>query len=103
MNNILEEYMIFFRYSEMPRIIRAPTQLYSSSSSHGPLGGTKGGAKGTIGQYFATKHCPVCEQLTVDGICGNCRADPQRAVVTLQEHNRQEEMTLSEVTQVRTS
>ena len=89
------------RYSEMPRIIRAPTQSYDVSSSHRRDRGRGRGGRGTINQYFASKHCPVCEQLTLEGICSKCKADPQRSMVTLSEHCRREEMTLSEINQVR--
>ena len=84
----------------MPRIIRAPTLSYDVPSHWGG-GNPRGGGERTIGQYFATKHCPICEQLTLDGICSNCRTRPQRSVVTLTEQCRRDEMTLSEITRVR--
>ena len=28
-------------------------------------------------------HCPICEQLTVEGVCGRCREDPQKVAAVL--------------------
>ena len=60
------------RYDDMPRVIRAPT-TYSSNR-----------AQGTLGQYFATMHCPVCHQLTVEGVvCAQCRTDSQKVAIVV--------------------
>lgn len=67
---------VFNWYQELPRI-----QKVWHSSAEG--GSEDAGRKGTISQYFTTLHCPVCEQLTQLGICSSCRAQPQRAAVTL--------------------
>ena len=57
----------------MAQVRRAP--------AHAVEGGKR--PKGTIGQYFATMHCPVCEQLTVEGVCAQCRKDPAKVAITL--------------------
>ncbi len=61
------------RFDEMPRVVRAPT----TTSDH------LNRASGTLGQYFATMHCPVCHQLTVDGVCAECMTDSQKVAVIL--------------------
>ena len=55
----------------MPRVIRAPTSHHSNR------------ARGTLGHYFATMHCPVCHKLTVDGVCAKCRTDSQKVTAIL--------------------
>lgn len=67
----------------MPKVIRAPAQIADPAKR----------PRGTIGQYFATQHCPICEDLTSDGICAKCRTDPQKVAITLTERSRQDEMT----------
>ncbi len=57
----------------MPRVIRAPTTINYSSNR----------ATGTLGQYFATMHCPVCHQLTVEGVCAQCRTDSQKVAIVV--------------------
>ncbi|KAJ8270777.1 hypothetical protein GJAV_G00119170 [Gymnothorax javanicus] len=71
---------VFSWYQELPRIQKA----HSSA-----CGGEEVGRKGTISQYFTTLHCPVCDDLTQLGVCGRCRAEPQRVAVTLQQELRQ--------------
>ncbi|XP_036405177.1 DNA polymerase zeta catalytic subunit [Megalops cyprinoides] len=71
---------VFSWYQELPRIQKA-------CSVAG--GGEEAGRKGTISQYFTTLHCPVCDELTQLGVCGRCRAEPQRVAVTLQQEIRQ--------------
>ncbi|KAG5846710.1 hypothetical protein ANANG_G00117850 [Anguilla anguilla] len=71
---------VFGWYQELPRIQKA----HSTAG-----GGEDAGRKGTISQYFTTLHCPVCDELTQLGVCGRCRAEPQRVAVTLQQELRQ--------------
>ena len=82
------------RYSEMPKVIRASARVVDSSlsSSRAP--------RGTLGQYFATQHCPVCEQLTLEGVCAECRTDPCKVALTLTERARQDELTCKEIVEV---
>lgn len=74
----------------MPKVVRASGKVFNSSSAAGK-------ARGTIGQYFATQHCPVCEQLTLEGICSNCKTNPRKVVLTLTTRLHQDEMTSSEI------
>lgn len=75
------------RYCEMPRVIRAP-----ADASKRP--------RGTIGQYFATKHCPICESLTLEGICQQCKSDPQKVAVSLSVRMREREIASTSVKEV---
>ena len=56
--------------------------------------------RGTIGQYFATMHCPVCEQLTVEGVCSQCRRDPAKVATTLSVRMRDAERSCSDIEKV---
>ena len=78
------------RYHEMPKVVRAPAHISDPSKQ----------ARGTIAQYFATQHCPACQQLTVDGICSKCRADPQKMAVTLTMRKRRAEKTDADINTV---
>ncbi|XP_029965506.1 LOW QUALITY PROTEIN: DNA polymerase zeta catalytic subunit [Salarias fasciatus] len=73
---------VFGWYQELPRIQKA-------SCSAAAAGGEEPGRKGTISQYFTTLHCPVCDELTQLGVCAQCRQQPQRVAVTLQQGMRQ--------------
>ncbi|KAI1897439.1 hypothetical protein AGOR_G00083300 [Albula goreensis] len=70
---------VFSWYQELPRIQKA----YATAG-----GAEEVGRKGTISQYFTTLHCPVCDELTQLGVCGRCRAEPQRVAVTLHQELR---------------
>ncbi|KAG9347443.1 hypothetical protein JZ751_005010 [Albula glossodonta] len=70
---------VFSWYQELPRIQKA----YTTAG-----GAEEVGRKGTISQYFTTLHCPVCDELTQLGVCGRCRAEPQRVAVTLHQELR---------------
>ena len=74
----------------MPKVIRAPAQISEPSRR----------VRGTIGHYFATKHCPICEKLTLEGVCDHCKEDPQKVVVTLVTRAREDEVTNTEITNV---
>ena len=78
------------RNSEIPQVRRAPAQVGD--------GGRK--PRGTIGQYFATMHCPVCEQLTVEGVCAQCKKDPVKVATTLSVRTRDAEETYSNIVKV---
>ena len=39
--------------------------------------------QGTLGQYFATVHCLICNELTNEGVCLRCRGDPQKVATML--------------------
>ena len=80
-----------YRYGEIPQIHRAPV--------HVGEGGRK--PRGTIGQYFATMHCPVCDQLTVEGVCPQCRKDPAKVATTLSVRMRDAEKSCSDIEEVR--
>lgn len=79
----------------MPKVIRAAAKVatVASSSSLKSRGGT-------LGQYFATQHCPVCERLTLEGVCKECKADPRKVMLTLTERARQDELTCAEILEV---
>lgn len=77
----------FCRYSELPQVRRAP--------AHVAEGGRK--PRGTIGQYFATMHCPVCEQLTVEGVCAQCKKNPAKVATTLSVRMRDAERTCCDI------
>ena len=57
----------------MPRVFRAPAPIAEASKR----------PRGTIGQYFATMHCTVCDQLTTEGVCTQCKQDPQRVAISM--------------------
>ena len=67
-----------------------------------PPTAVEGGRKprGTIGQYFATMHCPVCEQLTVEGVCPQCRRDPAKVATTLSVRMKEAEAKCSDIESV---
>lgn len=67
-----------------------------------PPTAVEGGKKprGTIGQYFATMHCPVCEQLTVEGVCVQCRKDPAKVATTLSVRMKEAETKCSDIESV---
>uniref|UniRef100_A0A1A8ES22 DNA polymerase zeta catalytic subunit n=2 Tax=Nothobranchius korthausae TaxID=1143690 RepID=A0A1A8ES22_9TELE len=72
---------VFSWYQELPRVQKSCT---SAAGVREPSE-----RKGTISQYFTTLHCPVCDELTQLGVCAQCRAEPQRVVVTLHQDMRQ--------------
>lgn len=74
----------------MPQVRRAPAQVVE--------GGKK--PRGTIGQYFATMHCPVCEQLTVEGVCAQCRKEPAKVATSLSVRMRDAEKACSDIESV---
>lgn len=39
--------------------------------------------QGTIGQYFATIHCVVCGQLSMNSVCSLCTTDQQKVATTI--------------------
>ena len=82
--------LTFCRYSDIPQVRRAPATVVE--------GGKK--PRGTIGQYFATMHCPVCEQLTVEGVCAHCRKDPAKVATTLSVRMREAEAKCSDIESV---
>ena len=61
---------VFTWYTELPRYV--PRHHV-----------TTGKQKTSISRFFTTLHCPVCEQLTQQGLCRSCRENPQKAVVIL--------------------
>lgn len=81
---------LFFRYSDIPQVRRAPPTVVE--------GGRK--PRGTIGQYFATMHCPVCEQLTVEGVCPQCEKDPAKVATTLSVRMKEAEEKCSDIESV---
>ena len=74
----------------MPQVRRAPAQVAE--------GGRK--PRGTIGQYFATMHCPVCEQLTVEGVCPQCWKEPAKVATTLAVQMRDAERACNDIENV---
>ena len=73
----------------MPRVLRAPTTSENTKR-----------ARGTLGQYFSTMHCPVCHQLTVEGVCAKCKTQPQKVAVTLSVKIKNRERVYSEMANV---
>lgn len=76
----------------MPKVLRASTRMVDPSNK----------ARGTLGQYFASQHCPVCEGLTLEGVCKDCREDPRMVALTLVQRARGDERTMAEISQVST-
>nr|XP_032807788.1 DNA polymerase zeta catalytic subunit isoform X2 [Petromyzon marinus] len=73
---------VFRWYQQLPRSVRVWAAHHQSSAE---------GRKATIVQYFSTVNCPVCGDITKDGICGQCRQQPQEvAVLLLQQIHSQE-------------
>ncbi|XP_013401408.1 uncharacterized protein LOC106167234 [Lingula anatina] len=64
---------VFSWYQDLPRVIRAAPAMDIASDTK----------KGTISQYFNNINCPVCGELTKQGVCGQCQTDPQTAVTVL--------------------
>ena len=73
----------------MPRVLRAPTTSERAKR-----------ARGTLGQYFSTIHCPVCHQLTIEGVCAKCKAEPQKVAVTLSVKIKNRERVYSDMVNV---
>ena len=88
--NVININLLFCRYSDIPQVHRAPPTAVE--------GGRK--PRGTIGQYFATMHCPVCEQLTVEGVCPQCRRDPAKVATTLSVRMKEAEAKCSDIESV---
>ncbi|XP_068087412.1 DNA polymerase zeta catalytic subunit isoform X2 [Hyperolius riggenbachi] len=70
---------VFSWYDELPRIQKVCSMARNDLEAR----------KGTISQYFTTLHCPICDELTQHGICGNCRSQPQHVVVILNQEIRE--------------
>ncbi|CAI8031969.1 DNA polymerase zeta catalytic subunit [Geodia barretti] len=62
-------------YRDLPRVIRAPLPAIQETGDRK--------LKGTLGQYFATVHCPICNELTNEGLCSSCRGNPQLVATVL--------------------
>ena len=63
------------RYNELPKIHR-----FSKSSLY-PL--TNSSHKNTIGQYFTSSHCLICNETTTNSVCKQCMKDPGKVTVLL--------------------
>ncbi|CAN0016841.1 unnamed protein product [Lampetra fluviatilis] len=73
---------VFRWYQQLPRSVRVWAAHHQSAAE---------GRKATIVQYFSTVNCPVCGEITKDGICGRCRRQPQEvSVLLLQQIHSQE-------------
>ena len=72
-------------------MFRAPVQVAADSSKK---------PKGTLGQYFATIHCPVCEQLTTEGVCATCSRNPQKVALSLNMRIHDTEKVFSDIEEV---
>lgn len=81
---------VFQWYSQLPRTQR-------SLAPPPPLISTK---RGTISQYFQSMHCPVCEEITNEGVCSECAREPDRVVVTLTSRINRRERDYLELCQV---
>ncbi|XP_066270082.1 DNA polymerase zeta catalytic subunit-like [Branchiostoma lanceolatum] len=81
---------VFSWYRELPRTnrIAAPSRLLPDSR------------KGTISQFFQTVSCPVCSGPAQQGVCSQCRGDPQLVAVTLNNQIRAWERTYQHLQQV---
>jgi len=77
--SLLDTFLIHAHTHTHPHT-HTPTQTHPPTQTH--LLNTHN-IKGTIGQYFATMHCPMCGQLTVEGVCGRCKEDPQKVAAVL--------------------
>lgn len=77
-------------YTELPRMTRV-----QEVNLHQP-----NNKKGTISQYFKSKHCPVCEQLTTKNLCTRCRDNPQQTVVVLSSRIMATDNRLTRLTQL---
>ena len=78
-------------YTELPRIQRPTTAFISDET---------GSKKGTIGQYFTSLHCPICEKLTTDNICNDCSKNPHLISITLSSRIQQAEHRYIHLSQV---
>lgn len=65
----------FLRFAELPRRQQFIPLMAASGSSL-----TK---KGTISQFFSTSNCATCDKQCHQSICGDCRRDSQKTVLTL--------------------
>lgn len=97
-------------YEELPRVYRcgnafaAGVQLAHGGQAAGSGADAAGSAagqrrpvaRGTIAQYYQSRHCLVCDTLTQGTVCETCRANPQRSSVTI--HVRQGEVEAQHLT-----
>jgi len=60
-------------FNEMPRAYRSMYRLFPQTDSR----------RLTIDQYYLSRHCPVCDALTVRGLCQACSDRPQRSAAIL--------------------
>ena len=77
-------------YEQMPKIQR-------QNLAHYPI---HQNTKGTISRYFDSLHCPVCEVLTNQGACGNCKGNPQTVAVVLESKIKQHQKTFQQLASV---
>ena len=99
-------------YRELPRVIRAPLPAPQETADR-KLKVKMHCAKsvqclfvcccmqGTLGQYFATVHCQICNELTNKGVCYRCRGNPQLVSTMLSQQIHDIESAHHSVTMVR--
>eukprot|EP00698_Gefionella_okellyi_P010857 TRINITY_DN284_c0_g1_i2.p1 TRINITY_DN284_c0_g1~~TRINITY_DN284_c0_g1_i2.p1 ORF type:complete len:565 (-),score=129.66 TRINITY_DN284_c0_g1_i2:319-2013(-) len=61
-------------FSEMPRSYRSMYRVQQYSTDV---------RRTTIDQYYLSRHCPVCDGLTVKGLCQRCSQQKQRSAMIL--------------------
>ena len=58
--------------------------------------------QGTISHYFNSSHCPICQKLTNQKICRQCKSNPQETIVNLAARIRMTERRHIQLTEVST-
>ncbi|KAI9193679.1 putative DNA polymerase zeta catalytic subunit [Polychytrium aggregatum] len=64
-------------FADMPRVQRATEFTLSQMS--------RANSRITIDQYYSSKHCHVCGQISGSGLCVSCKQDPIKTAVVLQQ------------------
>lgn len=62
-------------YDALPRRYRSDLGVATAE------GGSAVGQRGTISQFYQSRHCVVCDQVAAQTVCKQCRQDAQTSVV----------------------
>ena len=70
-------------YEELPRVYRCSNAFATGALTAAGAAGSRRPPRGTIAQYYQSRHCVVCDALTQGLFCAACTAHPQRTLLAL--------------------
>ena len=82
---------VFKWYNELPKVHRIQSVAKGLNR------------KGTIGQYFSSLHCPLCDKVSADEICPDCSKNPQVVAISLSSRIHSARTNHADLCQVRES